>query len=93
MTIRGHSGTDGFFIVSSHHQRKTQIRIRIISQKEETDMRHMIIRALGTIAWMASGIVCLTQGKTDVAIISLALGAVYGLSCYRLIKQSNEGKK
>ena len=56
-------------------------------------MRHMIIRALGTIAWMASGIVCLTQGKTDVAIISLALGAVYGLSCYRLIKQSNEGKK
>ena len=54
-------------------------------------MRHTIIRGLGTIAWFASGIVCLTQGKTDVAIISLALAVAYGLSFSKLIKKKDEG--
>ncbi|MBP5607706.1 MAG: hypothetical protein J6X66_05495 [Lachnospiraceae bacterium] len=55
-------------------------------------MRHTIIRGLGTIAWFASGIVCLTQGKTDVAIISLALAAAYGISFCKLIKKNDQGK-
>ena len=54
-------------------------------------MRHMIIRGLGTLAWLASGVVCLTQGKTDVAIISLALAVAYGLSFSKLIKKKDEG--
>lgn len=53
-------------------------------------MRHMIIRGLGAMAWMAAGVVCLMQGKTDVAVISLALGGVYGFSCYKLIKKNKE---
>ena len=64
-----------------------------MSKKEETDMRHTIIRGLGTIAWLASGIVCLTQGKTDVAIISLALALAYGFSFCKLIKKNDEGTK
>lgn len=51
-------------------------------------MRHMIIRGIVAVAWTAAGIVGLTQGKTDVAIISLALGAAYGLSCYKMIKRN-----
>jgi len=44
----------------------------------------MIIRGLGAMAWMAAGFVNLMQGNTDVAVISLALGAAYGYSCYKM---------
>ncbi len=47
-------------------------------------MRHMIIRGLGAVAWMAAGVVSLMQGNTNAAVISLALGAVYGYSCVKL---------
>ncbi len=51
-------------------------------------MRHMIIRGIVAVAWSAAGIVELTQGKTDIAIISLALGVAYGSSCYKMIKRN-----
>ncbi len=56
-------------------------------------MRHIIIRTIMALVWIAAAIVSLTKGNTQSFILGLIMGIAFGGSALMMIKKNKKATK
>lgn len=55
-------------------------------------MRHVYMRGIFAIIWLAAAMVCGVSGKTEMAIFYVAMGGVFLYSAYSAWKKEKNGR-